>query len=112
MYQKTKYVMFWDRVRDRLEPVVFSESMIHADVARCMGRGRVVVSAGFVSMTMRDDMPFPSTHGRSDSLNIDTRPEDSTALAVMMGLSENLTDKEQEALHELRRQLYRQYGDN
>lgn len=58
-----------------LSPVMFPQSMIHKDVfngLRFTMRIRKVVSAGFVNVV--EDMV--ETVGRSESLDVDSRPED------------------------------------
>lgn len=65
-------------------PVIFPNIMVHKEVAESLCRHEdfgflQAVSAGFVSFTPRG----PECHGRSESLNLNSRPQDSKVLKML-----------------------------
>lgn len=58
--------------------VIFSAAIIHKEMT---GYQNKIDSAGFISFDVRQDeygnqIPYAKVYGRSDSLDIDSRPED------------------------------------
>ena len=61
--------------------VIFDRLTNHDDMASKLGHGVEVVSAGFVSLQIKDDLyPVPKCHGKSYSLRKESREEDSEIL--------------------------------
>lgn len=65
--------------------VIFPDNLVHIDMARNVefDLGIRPVSAGFVYF---DKNGKPVCHDRSESLNMDSRPDDSAAMADFLGL--------------------------
>lgn len=60
--------------------IVFEDELIHKDVARCHRAGNLaVISAGFCNLD-------GSVYGNSDSLRMNSRPEDAIAVKRLFGL--------------------------
>lgn len=82
MYYRSKYVVL--SIGGIELPVIFSDLMTHADVARplCAQRGEVV-SAGFCHI---NDGTY-TCYGESVSLKLKSRPEDSAILNRYLGVT-------------------------
>lgn len=72
-----KYIMFQDERTGRLAPVIFPNEFVHDEMAEAViisGVGRPAfmrpISAGFL------DLAVVSTRGHSETLNMQSRPED------------------------------------
>jgi hypothetical protein len=61
-------------------PIIFNETLNHSDVARCLHSK--VLSAGFVNIQvrMKSELFSVTAYGKSISLGIESRPEDSKIL--------------------------------
>ena len=69
-----KYILLTTRApKSILIPILFGNDLVHSEVAALHRRTGQVTSAGFVEFV--DDEPH--AFGRSDSLNIESHPEDS-----------------------------------
>lgn len=71
-----KYVMF--KRGEHYVPIIFPETLVHADVAEWMrlGPGYQVHSAGFISpLSMK-------CHGRSESLGVESDPGDTVRIRM------------------------------
>lgn len=79
MYGKMKYVRFIDMTTEEDSFIVFSFHMNHAETIKRI-RHIEVVSAGFVLYTAGG----VECTGRSESLRIDSQPEDSELLERQM----------------------------
>jgi hypothetical protein len=96
-YGQTKYVVMKERLTDfRGDPVededgkfidreiiyVFPNQIIHRSFANKIGSRRRVVGAGFVGK-QQDGSHF--CHGKSESLGVESRNEDTALLRIMLG---------------------------
>ena len=112
MYTKSKYVVFYDRVNTRLEAIIFSSNLIHADVARRMhGSGLRPVSAGFVNMGMVDGAPHAKAQGRSDSLDLDSQSGDSVFIMQALGLGMLVSTEDEKVAVDRKKELFALHGD-
>lgn len=75
---KTKYIIVSDNTGME-QIVIFSQFMNHNDVAR--GIHGKVISAGFIAISSDNDGPVIICYGRSESLNIDSRPDEDVLIA-------------------------------
>jgi len=94
MLNKVKYIVVVDKFGNEC-PIIFPETIIHKDMAKSQTRlnGNKTISAGFVVIEdYSKDIEYRSgisvnhklfAHGRSDSLNIDSRQEDTELLNRM-----------------------------
>lgn len=111
MSTKSKYVIFFDRLNNRPEAVIFSSNLIHSDVTRHLQSGMLVpVSAGFVDMGTVDGRPYAQVYGRSDSLSIDGHPEDSVFVMQTLGLAGLVEADAMQAAVNLKKKWFAQYG--
>lgn len=82
---RSKYI-----VTNRLQEqaIVFSELLGHDDVLNQMGLNlKDVISAGFVSLGLGDDYRIRvSAYGKSISLKVESRPEDTILLEKALGI--------------------------
>lgn len=69
----TKYIVWDDGLNE--VPIIFPSTVTHKDMARPF-RGNIV-SAGFVMFGVEAGLPIAYAYGKSESLNIDSRKEDS-----------------------------------
>lgn len=78
--KQMKYIIFEGRLH--AEPLIFTTTQEHAELARVMEPtlGKPV-SAGFLDLTLGE----VSAYGRSDSLDIESRPEDSLIINKLIG---------------------------
>lgn len=78
-----KYVMFVRKIgtMEYAYPIIFPDVLVHADVAKFMHRGDLrdahLDSAGFISPIAME------CHGRSESLNLDSKPARDTQVIRM-----------------------------
>jgi len=79
---KTKYIVYDDSLCAQI--LIFGPTLQHGDVADQMGVRDRVISAGFLSIGIKDIDELEigvSAYGRSISLDIDSNPETDTFLA-------------------------------
>ena len=78
-----KYVMFQDERTGRRRPILFPNELVHAEVTDAViacglmnsgGSFYRPVAAGFITLAVA------STHGRSESLNMASDPDDATRI--------------------------------
>lgn len=62
---------------DEREPVIFPDTMTHADVANALGGAHLITSAGFVHIDWRGAY---SAYGESISLKKKSKPEEDSTL--------------------------------
>lgn len=73
---EAKYIII-----DNTKPVIFSKAIEHIDEAN----GRNVTSAGFCKINSIACSVFVVAYGRSESLNIDSKPADGRIITKAMG---------------------------
>lgn len=81
----SKYIVYNDRTSELDTMLIFPEWISHASIAKGHGASGPLVSAGFIDFdaTCRDSVCY----GRSESLNLSSRPEfDTKLLHQLMGL--------------------------
>lgn len=76
---RVKYVIVTDEFGFE-QPVVFGETLTHAEVSWYHKRQYSVVSAGFVGFVPAVEGVKASCYGRSESLNLDSRGEEDEKL--------------------------------
>ncbi len=74
-----KYIVYFDEVHEIEDIIIFSGFQKHCEVAHSL-HGKVV-SAGFVEIKTVADVTLIRCYGESDSLKVQARPVEDTALA-------------------------------
>ncbi len=80
----SKYIVVENSEGD-VSAIIFSAVLYHNKVARSF-KDHKILGAGFVKMEIIDGKIMPSGHGRSDSLNISSTPEDTRYIRQALGI--------------------------
>lgn len=82
---KVKYIAFENEFGNE-DLVVFSNQVTHIEMARNRRIFRNVLGAGFIRINTIDGQLHVSCYGRSESLGIDSREEDSNLARYILDL--------------------------
>lgn len=74
-----KYIMINESI-----PIIFPETMPHESIKVEHG---LITSAGFIQLYERDNAIQAKVYGRSHGLRLDSHPEDTVFIEIMLGLT-------------------------